>query len=330
MASTSDGSGAQQDPAAEDLSKAVQQQPEADRQTDTAPRQSQPGATNAAEAIAEAAGRALIHERQKQFGTCEVCGDEIEQELWAGVWCPSECGKCNGERRRREEDDAIAKLIRDGKEEVLKRRIENSGVKRPYKDGKLNLRSYDPASRTDRKEPQLAAEKRAMVACEEWVKGLHPLNDQGEEQRGLYLFGKPGLGKSHYAQAALIAAINRGSKGLYVKFGELLADARDAMFAEDSQSERAFLKPFIAVDCLVIDDLGAMEKASEFTLRVAYALIEGRMSKNGRTIITANYNLTGLRARLLPKDTDPIEADRILDRILEYCEMIEFTGESYR
>jgi DNA replication protein DnaC len=270
-------------------------------------------------------------ERAKQFGVCDSCGDEFEQELWGGVWCPSACGKCREVERVREEREMVARYVRQNQEEMLKRRIENSGVKRQYREGKLTLRSYDPTTRSDRPADQLERERKAMVACEEWVLGLHSMNDQNEERRGLYLFGEPGLGKSHYAQAALIAAIKRGAKGTYVKFGDLLSDARDAMFSPENQmSERRFVKPFVEVDCLVVDDLGAMEKASEFTLRIAYALIEGRMSKEGRTIITANYNLAGLRARLLPKDSDPIEANRILDRILEYCELVEFKGESYR
>lgn len=325
MANTNGGSDA-----AEGTAPAPEAEQEHDRQaeeqtTPTAPRPSLPeesGATTAKD---------LTPERPKQWGACESCGEEIEQELWCGVWCPSECPKCYGERSKREEREKVAEILRAGREEALQRRIETSGVKRPFREGRLHLRSYDPTTRNDRKPEQLAAESRAMVACEEWVLGLHTVNEQGDERRGLYLFGKPGLGKSFYAQAALIAAIKRGAKGKYVKFGDLLSDARDAMFAENGQmSERQFLKPFIDTDCLVVDDLGAMEKASEFTLRIAYALIEGRMSKERRTIITANYNLTGLRARLLPKDSDPIEADRILDRILEFCEMIEFKGESYR
>lgn len=292
--------------------------------------------------------------RSSQQGECANCfAAPLAQELQFGAWLPAECPACDAldvEARERRHVDAVRHRATKLREAGEGARLVASGVKRQYYEKTFTLRTFDPKKRKDRKKDQLDRERLAIVACEEWVKELHPKHPRTMlDQRGLYIFGPPGLGKSHFAQAALIEAMSRTTydpklrrermvTGVIVAFGNLLAGARDAMFAGGDRgvSEIAYLSSLLDVDAVVLDDIGAIEKPSDFSLRMTYSAIELCMQREKRLILTANYDLEGLRRRITPPTPpggdppDPSETNRVLDRILEYCEIVELRGESYR
>jgi DNA replication protein DnaC len=135
------------------------------------------------------------------------------------------------------------------------------------------------------------------------------------ERRSALLFGKPGVGKSHLAVAAMAEWISRGGRGHFL-------GALDYTL----QVQLSYGNPKEIVACLLndanfllLDDLGT-ERANE-TARIAMLhLIDQIYCERKRVIVTSN---------LSPAELNEFEP-RILSRLTEMGTLIEVKAEDYR
>lgn len=117
------------------------------------------------------------------------------------------------------------------------------------------------------------------------------------------LTGKPGTGKSHLA-ISILKIVNENSKPfkkcIFVSIDELMRRIKDSFSNPLSPyTEQKMVELLIQSDLLAIDDLGAETgaisseaRATDFTLKTLYAIMNGRMNKP--TIITTNLNSSEL------------------------------------
>jgi len=132
--------------------------------------------------------------------------------------------------------------------------------------------------------------------------------------RGLALQGGVGLGKTH-----LGVSVARCVPGAYViNTVELLDEIRKS-FAPDGQPTKTYQKCCEA-PLLVLDDMGKA-KPTEWVLERLYQLVNYRIENQLPIILTTNDDPQAWDARWTPA---------IADRIRGACDLIEFTGLSYR
>lgn len=161
-----------------------------------------------------------------------------------------------------------------------------------YLDKTLSKASFDNYSTDDQETTN--NKEQALKIAREYYKG---------ETYNTILSGKPGTGKSHLAMS-MLKEINEYSKPyrkcLFVSIDEMMRRIRSSFNNSNSQyDEQSMVAMLIEADVLVIDDLGAetgavttSKGASDFTTRVLYAIINGRMTKP--TIFTTNLNSNSL------------------------------------
>lgn len=142
-------------------------------------------------------------------------------------------------------------------------------------------------------------------------------------KKGLYLWGTPGVGKTHVAWA-----IARHLSALkwpvwLVKSSEIV-EAIKFTFGGITEHSREFydfleeLKSFKGV--LIIDDIGA-EKYPEGVVVQYFSIIDKRYENILPMCFTSNVNLPDLTERL---------SERIVSRIYETCNAVELTGKNRR
>lgn len=167
-----------------------------------------------------------------------------------------------------------------------------------------------------RKHPKLYAA--AMEFAEAFTTGRQNLSDA---QKGLYIFGPPGVGKTHLAQSIGYEAIKQGFVVRYRSIFDLVADfLSEEALAKRDRLLRGYLKP----DLLIIDDMGLKQlpkHAGEYLLEVIMRRYETRS-----TIMTSNRPLEDWGKLLQDVPT----AGAILDRFLHHAQVIAITGKSYR
>lgn len=148
--------------------------------------------------------------------------------------------------------------------------------------------------------------------------------------------GLPAVGKSHLAMSILRNLNETGNKDkccLFVSVDEMLRKIRGTFDNKESiYTENYFVDLLSSADFLVLDDLGAetgatgsKKMATDFTLRVLYAIANARQNKP--TIITSNLSKGELvkmyDAKLvsrLMKDTYLIRFDETSDKRIKNIE----------
>jgi DNA replication protein DnaC len=115
------------------------------------------------------------------------------------------------------------------------------------------------------------------------VMSLYDSFDYMTKQRGLIWLGPTGCGKTGLATAFLLQAIDRGYRGYFTSFPELI---QELFQASADRSDRLVFRRYLSYDCLVIDEVGYVEiepaQVGQF-----FTLMHKRHQRK-TTIITSN------------------------------------------
>lgn len=146
---------------------------------------------------------------------------------------------------------------------------------------------------------------------------------KGGEVFNTWFVGKPGVGKSHLSMSILRNLNEWGNQDqscLFVSVDEMLLRIRNSFNDKESKyTEFYFVDLLSQVDYLVLDDLGAetggtgtAKRATDFTMRVLYAIANGRQNKP--SIITSNLSLVDLESMYDAKLVSRLMRDTCLIR----------------
>lgn len=154
---------------------------------------------------------------------------------------------------------------------------------------------------------------KSRVKLIKWLKSFYDKYDASKENKGLYLHGTFGSGKT-FLLAALLneLSIAKDAKFEIVYFPELLRTLKDNFNMLDSK-----VRYYSNVEILLIDDIGA-EKVTDWGRdEILGTILQARMNKNKTTFFTSNLTIDELEKHLsLSKDSeDTVKARRIIERI---------------
>jgi DNA replication protein DnaC len=115
------------------------------------------------------------------------------------------------------------------------------------------------------------------------VLSIYDSFDYMEKKRNVILLGPTGVGKTGLATSYLTQAIERGYKGRFVKFADLVAELY-ASVADHTQQK--VLRQYAKFDCLLIDEVGYVE-VEPAQAALFFTLMQKR-HKRHTTLITSN------------------------------------------
>lgn len=174
-------------------------------------------------------------------------------------------------------------------------------------------------------------DERAMKLVQAFVK--HHANGQDEEnKRGLWLHSEPGHGKTSLAVCGLKEVLRHNNTGIFVLTSEFFKRLRASFNAQtrNEAHEDELLDAIESVPWLVLDDIG-VEKPTDYILERMYSIITLRMQNQRYTIFTSNFSPRDLAAHWCKNiPANEIGAARIVERIKEYCAVLEVKGANLR
>ncbi len=224
------------------------------------------------------------------------------------------CAVCEDTGWKSVDEGGVRRVVRCDcwREEVIRRRLAQARIPKRYQHCDLsNFVVY-----------QNEKLQRAVAGVKKFTDAFPAVD------KGLFLIGRPGIGKSHLAVAALKRAIlSSGAHGLFYDVRELLKLIRSTYNPVVRTAEMEVLRPVLEADLLVLDDLGA-EKTSEWVEETLNLVVNTRYNERRPTIFTSNYEekeQTGAGDSLLER-----VGFRIHSRLYEMCEFLEFDGCDYR
>lgn len=197
------------------------------------------------------------------------------------------------------------------RDQVGQKRLADANIPKRYQHCTLaNFASYNESL------------ERAVVKAKR-VADAYPVVNQG-----LLLEGQPGVGKTHLAVAVLKQVIQTtGARGLFYDTRDLLRVIRSTYAPAIRTTELEVLRPVMAADLLVLDDLGA-EKTSEWVEETMNLIVNTRYNERRVTIFTSNF-------QDIPDETEPNSllfriGHRMRSRLHEMCEFVEMDAADYR
>ena len=224
------------------------------------------------------------------------------------------CAHCGGTGWKPVDDDGVRRVIRcDCWREALTGRLLGD-ARIPPRYHRCDLDGFVVYS--NEKLQKAVVKGRAFA-------GAFPVVDQG-----LFFVGPPGIGKTHLAVAILKQIVQRcGARGLFYDTRELLRVIRSTYNPIVRTTESEVLRPVIEAELLVLDDLGA-EKTSEWVDETLNLIVNARYNERRPTIFTSNYE------EYPDNDLEPSLLERVgfrmVSRLHEMCEFLEFDGADYR
>jgi DNA replication protein DnaC len=223
------------------------------------------------------------------------------------------CPLCEGTGWQTIEREGVRRVTRCAcrRSDAAVRQLTDTRIPRRYLHcGFDNFREYNESLRRARIRAQKLADEFPAV------------------DRGLFLEGPPGVGKTHLAVAVLRQAVStRGARGIFYDTRDLLRVIRSTYDPVVRTTELDILRPVMTADLLVLDDIGA-EKTSEWVEETLNLIVNTRYNERRTTVFTSNYEDR-------PDESDPNTllcriGFRMRSRLHEMCDFLDLDGADYR
>jgi DNA replication protein DnaC len=173
--------------------------------------------------------------------------------------------------------------------------------------------------------------KPGWQATRGWLDRYRP----GQDNLGLVLEGKPGLGKTHLLVAALHElTLRHGVSVRFVEFTHLLSSIREGIDRRDG--EATTLTPLVRFPVLAVDELGKGRK-TDWELAIIDEIVTRRYNARGTLLATSNFPSRPQPRAEAPSLATPGEeslmerlGDRVFSRLRETVTFAPCLGEDYR
>ncbi|MDN6966999.1 cell division protein ZapE [Oenococcus sp. UCMA 17063] len=148
-------------------------------------------------------------------------------------------------------------------------------------------------------------------------------------KKGIYLWGNFGVGKSYLMSALLNELSAKDIETAFVNVSALINRLNEIQMLE----KQRLIRKISHSQVLVFDDLGAGDLTTWVRDNVIGAILDDRMNYQRPTFFTSNFDIKSLQEQYLSVTrgvSEPIKAERIIERIKFLSEPIKMGGQSRR
>lgn len=235
---------------------------------------------------------------------CPICRDLLLVQDESGQWLPCSCQE----------------------ERQLWQRRRSAGITSRMSEqtfANFSLDFYSTKKKDGSRESDYQYAETALKGCQRFVEEVC----RGGAEFGLYIYGDPGIGKTHLVAAIANELTRRGIEVRYQVTAGLLASLRASYDEENraQQSESSIIDDLSTTPVLILDDIGT-ERFTPWAVERFYQIINYRYLNKLPTVLTSNLPLDVMTNEMGEGGT----ALRIASRIAESCRVYLLVGLDIR
>lgn len=161
-----------------------------------------------------------------------------------------------------------------------------------------------------------------------WLTNFFDKYQKDSHQKGLYLHGSFGSGKTYLISALLNELSKIGNTCVIVYYPELIRSIKESFSSGEDYFDR--MNEIKNSSLLLLDDIGAESVTAWNRDEVLGTILQYRMDNKMPTFFTSNLTLEELESHLITKSTDEekVKARRIMERIKQLSDSEELIGEN--
>ncbi|MFS0596731.1 primosomal protein DnaI [Peribacillus frigoritolerans] len=182
--------------------------------------------------------------------------------------------------------------------------------------------SIEDFTQTDNENKRLSVLSKAMSFIMEY--------EPGKRQKGLYIYGKFGVGKTYLLGAIANELAKRQISSLIVYVPDYLRELKGSI-GDNTVNEK--IEMVKTAPILMLDDIGAESMTSWGRDEVFGPILQFRMLENLPTFFTSNFDMNGLENHLTFSqrgEKEEVKAARVLERIQYLAESVKLDGVNRR
>ncbi len=169
---------------------------------------------------------------------------------------------------------------------------------------------------------------KARAKVIKWLKEFYDNYLKDKNQKGLYLHGSFGSGKTYLILAILNELAKKKVSVAAVYYPSLLRNLKES-FSDDFKERIDYL---LNVDILLLDDMGAENVTPWSRDEILGSILQHRMDNNLTTFFTSNLTVSELEEHLRSSkaEVDKVKARRIIERVNQLANDLELIGVNRR
>lgn len=223
--------------------------------------------------------------------------------------------------------------------EVIDNKLNFSHISCKYKRKSIkenayldNIYSFDiPKEIINARMKNIYTDDKKRIEVIKWLKEFIHNYNPNRKQKGLYLNGNFGCGKTYLISACFNELARRGIKSAIVYWPEFLRKLK-ASFNNDENSFSNIFDNIKEIPLLLIDDIGAENTTSWGRDEILGPILQYRMQQNLVTFFTSNLSIEDLERHfsVTKENVDLVKSRRIIERIKDLTNSIVMIGENRR
>lgn len=145
--------------------------------------------------------------------------------------------------------------------------------------------------------------------------------------KGFYLFGDSGVGKSRMMGFLIRCLVIKGYKCGFIHFPTFLMDLKSSFGSEGINDSMELMKN---LDYLVIDDIGGENVTAWSRDEILSGILSYRLQNERATFFTSEYSLEKLKKLYILKNGDKERVDRLISKMKAVSIPLELKGKDLR
>lgn len=175
---------------------------------------------------------------------------------------------------------------------------------------------------------EIFVDDKKRIALIKYIKEFLNNFEKDKKEKGLYLYGSFGSGKSYILSAVINELSKKGYTCVNVYYPTMLKTLKES-FNDDFDEK---LNILMKSDIILIDDIGAENNTGWSRDEILGTILQYRMDNEKTTFFTSNFNLKELEEHFKTTSisSDAVKSRRIIERIKQLTNQIELVSDNKR